>query len=717
MSFDLVGRIKIRDDGASKVIDKVTRALQIAERANKQLTSASDRLRTSQSRLYSQNTKSARSFESVQNAIKKTDGIFTNFAKKAAKGITFGAVGLGAITAGAAAYGVVSSAKKAMDFEAQLSTIQALTGATNAEMAKMQDLALKVGADTKYNALEAAQGIEELLKAGLTPATVQAGGLEAALNLATAGGLELAEAAEIMSTGLNSFKKDGLKAADAANILAGTANASATDVHDLRYSLAAVGSVADGVGLSFRDTNAALGVFANNGLKGSDAGTSLKSMLMNLSPATKDAYEVMRALGIITKDGTNRFYDANKELKSTAEIAEILHKSLKNLSAKDRQDVMRAMFGSDGIRGANILFKEGAKGVEEFIKEMSKVTALDVAKKKMDNAAGAVEQFRGAIETLQISALMPTMPLIKDFANSAANFVEKYTPQITAGIEKLVNKAKSYLKTHFINNPEFKKLPDLKSKIKFVFDDLMGTFNQWYESEGRARLTAISQKTVDTIAGALKASQPLIDAAVKIGVSIGQGLLQGILSDPTLAMILGGGVGAKLLGKFGGGGAKTATTVAKTTGTSVLTNPYVLGAAGLTVAAGAEASIWENVKHDPNSIYSSKVIGGGTTAPKKMIGQPVPSKKITEKQVDSLANYFTGKGHAGGLDRVPYNNYPARLHKDEMVLTKTEASNYRNENGATGKSRPFTINIQSMVVREDADIERIAKRLAYEMAK
>ncbi|MCP5750348.1 hypothetical protein NL359_35080, partial [Klebsiella pneumoniae] len=89
----------------------------------------------------------------------------------------------------------------------------------------------------------------------------------------------------------------------------------------------------------------------------------------------------------------------------------------------------------------------------------------DVAKKKMDNAAGAVEQFKGAIETLQISALLPTMPIIKDLATAAADFVTKYTPQITAGVKSAVDTARNYLRTRFIDNPEFKKLPTLRSKI------------------------------------------------------------------------------------------------------------------------------------------------------------------------------------------------------------------------------------------------------------
>jgi len=163
--------------------------------------------------------------------------------------------------------GLGMATKKSMDFEAQLSSIKALTGASGDEMKKMRDLAMDMGSKTKYSSLEAAEGIEELLKAGLTPAQVQAGGLQQALSLATAGGLDLAKASEIMSTALNTFKKDGMSAADASNILAGSANASATSVEELQYGLASVGTVADGTGFSFRDTAAALGVFANNGLK------------------------------------------------------------------------------------------------------------------------------------------------------------------------------------------------------------------------------------------------------------------------------------------------------------------------------------------------------------------------------------------------------------------------------------------------------------------
>lgn len=422
--------------------------------------------------------------KSVRDDLKRTQAEMRNTESASSKLASAVKRSLVPLTAGLGAGAlVVNSFKKSMDFEEQLSSIQALTGLTGGEMKRVHDLALDMGAKTKYSALEAAQGMEELLKAGMSTSQVIGGGLEASLNLAAAGGLGLADASEIMSTAMNAYRSDAISAAQASDILAGTANASATDVMDLKYSLAQVSAVASGVGLSFKDTNVALGLFANNGLKGSDAGTSLKTMLSNLTPKTETAYGAFMDLGLLTvetdkalkfmakngiKSATNsvddietalrqyvatqekvkvgtqqaekiyhkftselgivhsRFYDQNGDLKDMSDIADILRDSLKHLNAEQRSTALYSLFGSDAIRAGTILYKEGAEGVEKFNKEMSNVTALDVAKKRMDNAKGAVEQFRGAMETLQISVLEPTLPLIKDLALSAADASERF---------------------------------------------------------------------------------------------------------------------------------------------------------------------------------------------------------------------------------------------------------------------------------------------------
>ncbi|WP_049753991.1 phage tail tape measure protein [Anoxybacillus flavithermus] len=321
--------------------------------------------------------------------------------------------------------------KKSMDFEAQLSSIKSVSGATGQQMEQLKQLAIEMGAKTKYSGLEAAQGIEELIKAGVSLDDIVKGGLEGALSLATAGELDLAEAAEIASTALNAFKADSLSVSDAANLLAGGANASATSVKELQYGLAQVAAVASGLGLSFKDTTTALALFANNGLKGSDAGTSLKTMLSNLIPKSDAAAGMMKELGIITKDGANSFFDANGNIKSMADIAGILQNALKGLNSEQRQNALYTMFGSDAIRAANILYKEGADGIKNMYNEMSKVTAAQVSEEKMNNLKGRIEELKGAFETAQITignALTPAIEVLVKALQGLVDWFNNLSP-------------------------------------------------------------------------------------------------------------------------------------------------------------------------------------------------------------------------------------------------------------------------------------------------
>lgn len=405
-----------------------------------------------------------------------------------------GLIGMGAATMGTGAL-ISGSMNKAMDFEAQLSSIKALTGATADEMERIKSLALKLGADTKYSALEAAQGFEELLKAGLSVEQVENGGAAAALNLASAGGLRLAEAAEIMSTAMNAFRDDGLSAARTADILAGTANASAADVHDLRYSLAAVSAVASGVGMSFQDVNAALGLFAIGGLKGSDAGTSLKSMLMNLVPDSKKAIVEFQRLGLLTEQGTSAFFNQEGRLKSLTEISDLLQQSMAGLTDEQRLMSMSTMFGSDAIRAANILYKQGADGVKKFNNEMMKVTALDVAKEKEDNAKGALERLKGSFETLQIEALFPFNSVVKRISTGIGKSIDDATDQIVARTKLMADQVNGFI-DELASDEKFQAM-EWGDKIVYVLDRMIDAVDKWSSGPGGEQLGKVFTKLAE----------------------------------------------------------------------------------------------------------------------------------------------------------------------------------------------------------------------------
>ncbi len=379
--------------------------------------------------------------------------------------------------------GLKSAVEESMNFEQQMANVKAVSGSTGEEMKKLSELSVEMGEKTKFSSVEAGKGVEELIKAGVGLTDIINGGLEGALNLATAGELELGEAAEIASTALNAFKADHLSVADAANILSGAANASATDVRELKYGLSASSAVAAGAGMTFKDTATTLAVFAQNGLKGSDAGTSLKTMLMRLNPSTKEAYNKMADLGLITynaqagfdflvKNGitpasrsvgdievalesyvmktegvkkwndkcdttfrelatssaflSSKFYDQQGHIQSLENISGTLHESMKGLTDQQRSMALETLFGSDAVRGATILFKEGANGVNSMWDAMSKVTAADVAATKIDTLKGRLTLLDSAFSTMKKTIGDALAPVVSVFVAGLQKLVDGF---------------------------------------------------------------------------------------------------------------------------------------------------------------------------------------------------------------------------------------------------------------------------------------------------
>jgi TP901 family phage tail tape measure protein len=182
--------------------------------------------------------------------------------KKSLTGIQTGAAVVGAGVVAALAGATMAAA----NFEKQISAIQAVSGASGSEMNQLSKLIMDLGESSVFSASQVGVAAEELIKAGVSMEDILGGALAGSLDLASAGTIELGEAAEIASTALNAFKADGLSVSNAADILAGAANASATSVGELKYGLSMVSAVASGAGMSFKDTTTALAVFAQNGL-------------------------------------------------------------------------------------------------------------------------------------------------------------------------------------------------------------------------------------------------------------------------------------------------------------------------------------------------------------------------------------------------------------------------------------------------------------------
>ena len=307
------------------------------------------------------------------------------------------------ITTGVAAAGVAATAlgvaaiKMAADFDASMSTVQANTGASADEMAQLRQAAIDAGADTVYSATESADAINELGKAGLSTSDILSGGLSGALNLAASDGMAVGDAAELMATTLKQFNLTGAESTQVADALAAGAGKAVGSAHDLGLALNQAGMVSHSFGISMQETTGTLAAFAKSGMIGSDAGTSLKTMLISLANPSTKASNLMQELGI-------NAYDAQGKFIGLSGLAGVLKDKLSGLSQEQRNQALATIFGTDAIRAANVLYEQGAEGIDDWTKAVSESGfAAEQAAARNNNLKGDLENLSGSFESLMIS--------------------------------------------------------------------------------------------------------------------------------------------------------------------------------------------------------------------------------------------------------------------------------------------------------------------------
>lgn len=331
-----------------------------------------------------------------------------------------------AVVGGVIAGGFAVATASAVSFEKRMSAVSAVSGATAEQMERLTKKALDLGATTSFSASEAALALEELVKAGLSVEEVLNGAAEAAVALAAAGEIDLPQAATIAANALNQFNLEARDLTGVVDTIAGAANASAIDVGQFGHSLSQVGAVAFLAGQSFDETATAIALLGNAGIIGSDAGTSLKTMLSNLVPVTKPAIKAFEQLGLNVGASGNAFIDAQGNYKSMTEIAGILNEATKGLSESQKQVALETIFGSDAIRAAAIIANAGAEGFQNLNAEMHKTTAAEVAAERMNNAAGSIEELKGSLETLGISIGSKFTPVLQDVVDKITIWVNAF---------------------------------------------------------------------------------------------------------------------------------------------------------------------------------------------------------------------------------------------------------------------------------------------------
>lgn len=326
--------------------------------------------------------------------------------------------------AGAAsvAVGVLGAAAvhASTQFNAAISTVGATASATAVEMDLLRDAALEAGEATVFSATEAATAQAELARAGVSVSDILGGALRGSLDLAAAGQLDLASAAGIAAQAMNIFGLSGSDVGHVADVLAAGANTSATTVSQLGIAMRQAGIMAGQTGLTLEDTVGALALFADNALVGSDAGTSLRTMLQRLNPTSEEAAGTMRELGLTA-------FDASGEFIGLQGYAERLQTGLQGLSTEQRNNALTTIFGADAVRAANLLYEAGGEGIAEYTARVDDLGAAQrVASTMLDNLAGDLEAFSGSTETALIRTGDLADGLLRTVVQSATEIVNAY---------------------------------------------------------------------------------------------------------------------------------------------------------------------------------------------------------------------------------------------------------------------------------------------------
>ena len=311
-----------------------------------------------------------------------------------------------------------ASAKMAVDFESSMSRVAGALNDPKADMGELRQLALDMGAATVFSASESGAAMEELAKGGLSAADIKGGALRTTMDLAAAGNLALAESANVTVQAMGAFELAADRTGEAANALAGAAAASSADVSDLTQGLSQVSAQAHSAGWTIQDTTAVLAAFADAGIKGSDAGTSLKTMLQRLAAPTDKAAEAMAVYGISARDADGRMLDA-------AGVAGMLRDRLGGLDSATRDAAISTIFGADASRAALVMMGQGTDGIRRYTAATNDQTAAQrLAESQMGGTRRALEEASRAVEpaaTKLGSSLAPSVATAAGAVGDAAD--------------------------------------------------------------------------------------------------------------------------------------------------------------------------------------------------------------------------------------------------------------------------------------------------------
>lgn len=364
-----------------------------------------------------------KTLDGVSDTAKQSGGVFGKFGQDVATGI---GVGFGVSTVsmvsnaiGLIKDGIATMVETGIEYEATMSKVQAITNSTGAEMQQMSELAMELGAKTSKSATESAEAMTYMGMAGWNTQEILSG-LPGVINLSIASGEDLARTSDIVTDNLTAF---GMSAEDAsyyADVLSYSASNANVTVDSLGESLKYVAPVATGAGVAMEETVAMVSLLGDAGIKGSQAGTTLRSVILNLTGANEKATAKLKELGVA-------IYDESGKMRSMSDIIGDLSEKLVDANGNVDTTTANLLVGKTAISGFTALLQAGGERLGSFTDalETSTGTADRMASTMQNNVKGALEELGGAFESIGLKIYDKIDTPLKDAINGFTNFIEK----------------------------------------------------------------------------------------------------------------------------------------------------------------------------------------------------------------------------------------------------------------------------------------------------
>lgn len=317
------------------------------------------------------------------------------------------------------AFGIGKAVQVGMEFEAQISRVGAIAGATGADLERLEQTALDLGASTSKSATEVAVGMEQMAAAGFEVNEIIAA-MPGVIAAAEASGEDMARVTEVVTAALNGFGLEASEASRVADIMAEAANRSAASIDDFGYAFKYAAPLAKQLGIEIEELSAMIMIMADAGLEGSQAGTTLRMALNRLASGSKPVTKALHEMGISMKDANGNFKTAPQLL------AEVIEK-MQDMDGQTRIAAASALFGTEAMSGMLEVIEAGPDKLEELTEALrnSEGASQEAAKKMKDNLKGSIEEMTGAAETAAITFYKELEPSLRAAVIAISDFIKQ----------------------------------------------------------------------------------------------------------------------------------------------------------------------------------------------------------------------------------------------------------------------------------------------------